>query len=157
MRKLLAAASLLLCAACSYNPDDYSCFSNIDPNSGWKYGSTFVYLPELQDSLASGVLTLLVRHTNDYPYSNLWVEVESQQPAPNGHIALLRDTFCIDLADVYGNWLGSGSGASFQKVDTLYADFDLVDGAPLRLRHIMRPDRINGIEQVGFIFNSAKK
>lgn len=146
---LVAAAAL---ASCSYNPNSYSCFSTIDPTTGWAYGNTFVYMPEIEDSIAHGQLKLLVRHTNDYAYSNLWIEVQTQQPADSGHVELLTDTFCINLADVYGNWRGSGTGATFETLDTIYSYFTLTNGAPLRLRHIMRPERIDGLETIGFIF-----
>lgn len=155
-RKLNVILSLLSMAAattsCSYNHNNYSCFSDIDPAEGWEYGRALVYMPEIGDSLAEGRLQMLVRHTNDYPYSNLWVEVESQQPADSGHLEVVRDTFCITLADIYGNWQGRGSGTTYERVDTLYADFTLISGAPLRLRHVMRPDRVEGIEKVGLIF-----
>ena len=143
--------------SCSYSPDSYSCFSAIDPAEGWAYGDSFVYMPEIQDSLCNGRLSLLVRHTNDYPFANLWVEVKSQQPDSNG-LKIVTDTFCITLADIYGNWQGRGSGATIERLDTLYADFPLISGAPLRLRHVMRPERVEGIETVGFIFepNSLK-
>ncbi|MDE6513607.1 MAG: gliding motility lipoprotein GldH [Muribaculaceae bacterium] len=149
MGLLVAAAAM---ASCSYNPNSYSCFSTIDPTEGWAYGNTFVYMPEITDSMAQGRLKLMVRHTNDYEFSNLWLEVQSQQPADSGHVELLTDTFCISLADVYGNWRGSGSGATFESLDTLYSDFTLINGAPLRLRHIMRPERVEGLEKIGFIF-----
>lgn len=148
----VAVALTLLSTSCGYDRNSYSCFSDIDPTEGWVYGRTFVYLPQISDSVASGQLQLLVRHTNDYPYSNLWVEVESQQPADSGHLTIERDTFCITLADIYGNWRGRGTGTTFETVDTLYADFTLVNGAPLRLRHVMRPERVEGIEKVGLIF-----
>lgn len=160
-RNSSAIGLLLLTAAgigsCSYSPDSYSCFTAIDPAEGWAYGESFVYLPEIQDSLCDGQLSLLVRHTNDYPYSNLWIEVKSQQPDSNG-LRVVADTFCITLADIYGNWYGHGSGATVERLDTLYADFTLISGAPLRLRHVMCPDRVEGIETVGFIFepNSPK-
>lgn len=139
-------------SSCSYNHNSYSCFSDIDPLEGWDYSSAFVYMPEIADSIARGELRLLVRHTNDYPYSNLWIELGSQQPADSGHLTLRRDTFCIELADIYGNWHGRGSGTTYEKTDTLFTGFNLINGAPLRLRHIMRPDRVEGIEKVGLIF-----
>lgn len=145
-------ATLLLACSCSYNPDSYNCFSDIDPTEGWRYGSTFVYMPDVAHDMVDGTLALFVRHTNDYPYSNLWVEVESQQPADSGHITVLRDTFCITLADVYGNWLGRGNGTTIEKIDTLYSDYTLIDGAPLRLRHVMRPDCVTALEKVGLMF-----
>ncbi len=144
----LAAAAL---ASCSYSPNSYSCFSSIDPAAGWAYGESYVYMPDIEDSIAQGQLALLVRHTNEYPFSNLWVEIQSQQPAGEG-IEVVTDTFCITLADIYGNWLGRGTGATIEKLDTVYADFTVTDGSPLRLRHIMRPDRLEGLEKVGFIF-----
>ncbi len=150
----LTLTTLILMCSCSYNPNSYSCFSDIDPIEGWKYGRTFVYLPEIADSMAQGELALLVRHTNDYPYSNLWLELETQQPADSGHVKIIRDSICITLADVYGKWYGRGQGTTFEKIDTLYVDYTLANNAPLRLRHIMRPERITGIEKVGLIFTA---
>lgn len=154
-KKLLQHAMLAAAAAtigsCSYNPNDYSGFAEIDAD-GWRADRTFVFMPEIQDSIARGTLSLFVRHTNDYPYSNLWVELESQQPADSGHIEVRRDTFSIELADIYGNWYGSGSGTSFQLKDTVITGFAMLNEAPLRLRHIMRPDPVDGLEQIGIIF-----
>lgn len=151
--KFLTIPVLLAACSCSYNPNSYSCFSDIDPIEGWEYGKTLVYMPEIADSIAEGKLALFVRHNNDYPYSNLWVEVSYQQPGDSGHIVLTRDTFSITLADIYGKWQGRGQGSTFEKIDTLYLDYTLINGAPLRLRHVMRPERVTGIEKVGFIFN----
>lgn len=150
----LTLATLILMCSCSYNPNSYSCFSDIDPIEGWQYGRTFVYLPEIADSMARGELALLVRHTNDYPYSNLWVELETQQPGDSGHVSIHRDSICITLADIYGKWYGRGQGTTFEKIDTLYLDYVLTNRAPIRLRHIMRPERIAGIEKVGLIFTA---
>lgn len=145
--------SIAVCS-CSYSPNSYSCFSDIDPREGWEYGKSYVYMPEIADSLADGRLDLLIRHTNDYPYSNLWVELESQIPGDSNHVAIRRDTFCITLADIYGNWQGRGQGTTFEKIDTLYLDYTLINGSPLRLRHVMRPERVEGIEKVGLIFTA---
>lgn len=152
----ILALALLAACSCSYNPDSYSCFSDIDPIEGWEYGKKFVYMPQIADSLAVGRLELLVRHTNDYPYSNLWVELESQQPGDSGHIVLVRDTFCITLADVYGNWQGRGQGATYEKSDVLYFDYTLISDSPIRLCHVMRPERVEGLEKVGLIFTPAQ-
>lgn len=150
----LAAAALALCAACSYNPDDYSCFSDIDPVEGWRYGSTFVYMPQVADSVVHGRLELLVKHTNDYPYANLWLELESQKVNSKGHLEVVRDTICVELADKFGNWHGSGPGTSFQFTHPVDSNYTLINQAPLKLRHIMRPQSVTGIEKVGLIFTS---
>lgn len=152
---VLAPLALILLAACSYNPNDYSGFDSIDPEEGWCADRSFSYSPEISDSIAEGSLQLFVRHTNDYPYSNLWVEVESVQPADSGRTATRLDTFCIELADVYGKWHGSGIGTSFQRTVELSPRFTIMRGTSLHLRHVMRPGRVTGLEQVGLIFNAS--
>lgn len=142
--KVLIAASALMLGACSYNQNDYSCFGNV-PSEGWTADKTFEFVPETADSIVEGSLSIFVRHTNNYPYSNLWVELESPER---------RDTFCIELSDVYGNWHGTGAGTSFQLRDTVMPRFKLLRGVPMRLRHIMRPENVTGLEQVGIIFEA---
>lgn len=149
--KWLWAACFGLLVSCSAHENDYSAFSTID-SDGWAYGHTFVYRPEITDSMADGLLRVAVRHSNDYPYRNLWLEVSYQVVAPDSTISFRADTVNIPLADIYGNWLGSGTGTSFQKADTVRTDFRLIPGAPVRVRHIMRADRLRGLEQVGIIF-----
>lgn len=155
-RLFIVLSALTLLTACSYNRNDYSCFTDIDPAEGWSYGETLVYMPEPADSIAEGTLLFYVRHTNNYPYSNLWIELESQQPLHDGHVATRLDTFCIQLADIYGNWHGKGRGTSYQFTDTLSARMLLPADAPLRLRHVMRPEHVKGIEKVGLIFKAIQ-
>lgn len=137
--------------SCSRHANDYSAFSTIG-DDGWAYGSTFVYLPEIEDSIADGTLRIAVRHTNDFPYRNLWLEVTSQVMNPDSTLSFRADTVNMVLADAYGNWLGSGLGSTFQKADTISPRYRLISGAPVRVRHIMRLERVNGLEQVGIIF-----
>ncbi len=145
------AACFGFLASCSAHDNDYSAFSAID-SEGWDYGRTYVYRPAIADSVADGTLRVAVRHTNDYPYRNLWLEVAYQVQAPDSTVSFRTDTVNMQLADVYGNWLGSGLGTSFQKADTVSTDFRLIPGAPVRVHHIMRVDRLEGLEQVGIIF-----
>lgn len=147
----LCAALFGFLASCSAHDNDYSAFSTID-DGGWEYGKSFVYRPQIEDSVAEGTLRVVTRHSNDYPYRNLWLEISYQVENADGDIAFRKDTINMHLADVYGNWLGAGLGPSFQKADTVSSDFRLISGAPIRLRHIMRADMISGIEQVGIIF-----
>ena len=61
----------------------------------------------------------------------------------------MRDTLDIRLADVYGRWLGSGFGASYQREVTVSPAAVVDITRPVALRHIMRVDTLQGIEQVG--------
>ena len=62
------------------------------------------------------------------------------------------DTLNVILADMYGHWRGSGTGPSLQVVDTIATGIPLHLGQRIQVRHIMRLDTIEGIEQVGITF-----
>lgn len=95
-------------------------------------------------------MILTVRHSNAYPYRNLWVEISHIDPDS----VLRHDTLNMELADIYGRWHGSGLGASFQYSDTLSRHFRLVRDFGLKIRHIMRVDTLPDIEQIGVAFIS---
>lgn len=66
-------------AACGDAEREYSRWVDI-PAKGWAYGDTLRLVPvdtslHDNDSLVHRGLRLGLTHTNDYPYSNLWIEV----------------------------------------------------------------------------------
>lgn len=127
----------------------FSAFTS--PRDGaWLYTEPAVFCPDtLLDSVAAGgTLLLSVRHTGAYPYRNLWLELSY----PEDDSTIVADTLNLILADVYGNWTGKGMGVSWQYTDTVSRDYTIVRKRPLTLRHIMRVDRLEGIEQVGLIY-----
>lgn len=152
MRRLLAISIISLClGACAPGHNDYSDFHNI-PTAGWAYNDTLTYIPTIGDSIASGMLVVALRHSNDYAYSNLWLEVVYEDATKPR-----RDTLNIRLADIYGRWHGSGFGARYQIADTLARDVTLTTSRPVRIRHIMRDDTLRGIDQVGVLFVTPER
>lgn len=147
MRRLLFISIISLClGACAPGHNDYSDFRDINP-AGWVYNDTLTFTPAIGDSIATGTLMVALRHSNDYAYRNLWVEIEYQD-ATNPR----RDTLNIGLADIYGRWHGSGFGARYQLTDTVSRRATLTTGQPVKIRHIMRDDTLGGIDQVGIMF-----
>ncbi len=150
---ILLLLSMLL-GACSPGKRDYSRWNNISA-SGWVYGDTISLLPADtalygNDSIVTGALRVALRHSSDYPYSNLWLEVTYHSDR-----SLMRDTLDITLADVFGRWLGSGFGASYQQ-SVLINPSAVVDVTrPVSVRHIMRVDTLHGIDQVGVSISSG--
>ena len=143
---------ILLClGACGPGHNDYSYFHDI-PTDGWKYGDTLSFLPETQDSIVTGELNIVLRHSNAYAYSNLWLEIRHF----NG-IGTRIDTVNIEMADVYGRWYGNGLGSSFQYQLPVSHNIKLYKGKPLKISHIMRVDKLEAIEQVGLIFTEKQK
>ena len=146
---MLVIILLLIVPSCAIDRNEYSEFKDI-PIDGWKYDDTLIFTPQLNDSVAIGVLEIALRHNNDYLYSNLWLEV-SYCTAIDSMIAVV-DTLNIELADIYGKWHGSGSGMLYQLSDSIATECSLKSGVPIKVRHIMRDDNLTGIEQVGITF-----
>lgn len=157
--RLLPVLTLAICAAaCSVagyhgNGDDnyYSAFRTID-NARWDYTSPAAFsVDTLRDSICpSGLMLLSIRHTNGYEYRNLWLEVKYDSDS-----TARIDTLNIILADRLGRWRGHGSGPSIALTDTL-GIMPLHKGQQIRVRHIMRTDCLDGIEQVGISYLPEK-
>ncbi len=154
MRKLLtiiAAITLIVMAASfSRGERDYSRWTSI-PDKGWAFGDTLYLLPTDttlpdNDTIVRRRLHIGLTHDNDYPYSNVWLEV-----TVTGSGKRYRYTLDIPLADVYGRWIGSGFGSDYQRdvIVTTDADIDLT--SPIEVRHIMRLDTLQGLNRIGIL------
>ena len=149
--KIFLTIIISLClGACAPGHNDYSQFFDID-TEGWKYGDTLKFDPATQDSISTGELTIALRHTNEYPYSNLWLEIRHF----NGDSTRI-DTVNIEMADNYGRWHGDGIGSSFQYALPVSKKITLYRGKPIKITHIMRVDRLPDIEQVGLLFDGIE-
>lgn len=148
MRKVIPLISVVLLVStlsCSQRSETGE-FHAVDPR-GWAYGDTVGFAVTSRDSVATGSIAIVIRHTNAYAYRNIWLEL-SYRAADS----LPPDTFNIELADAYGRWHGKGLGLSYQHVDTLLRDVCVNGSMSIGIRHIMRADLLEGIEQLGVIF-----
>lgn len=75
----------------------------------WDYENKPHIEVEVMDTNQRYDVFLNLRHTNQYPYSNIFVLLHQQHP--NG----LRDTTRVEirLAEPDGRWLGNGTGSLF--------------------------------------------
>lgn len=148
---LLPALVAVLLWSCSGSKRDYSSWHNL-PSEGWAYTDTVELMPldaslSDNDTVAQGRIKLALRHSSDYPYANIWLELSYFGPDSTER----RDTVKMVLADVYGRWLGSGIASGYQ-VETPAGGETMVDlHRPIRLRHILRVDTLVGVEQVGVL------
>lgn len=143
---------MLLClVACAPGHNDYSEFRNIDI-TGWAYGDTLTFVPSIGDSIVQGDLIITLRHTNDYIYRNLWLEVSCK----NADSAMTVDTINVEMADVYGHWYGSGFGSRYQISNKIKENAAIDSCMQIFVRHIMRVDTLKDIEQVGLTFRPNK-
>jgi len=139
----------LLTIACSDRHDDFGHFARIG-SDGWAYGDTVAIDVTGLDSVPRPRrLQLGVRHSNDYEYRNVILEITY----PDGN-KLHRDTIDMELADIYGSWLGSGIGPTYQHATTVCPTAISADSFRITVRHVMRVDTLRGIEQVGIIVDN---
>lgn len=131
-------------AGCSGRHSSFSSFTDTDIH-GWAYGDTLTFFPTGLDSADTRTLDAAIRHSGDYMYRNLWLEMSYR----GSDSILRRDTVELELADVYGRWLGSGFGPSYQMQVQVGLAANLADSTPIHIRHIMRVDTLRGIQQVG--------
>jgi len=101
---ILAFAMLTGLSSCD-SSKVYEEFVEIDAYT-WDMNSPVRYEFEITDTVALHNVYINVRHANQYPYSNLWLFIDSW--APSGQKAV--DTLECVLADDHGKWLGSGLG-----------------------------------------------
>lgn len=126
--------------------NDFSQYHDISPD-GWCYGDSLKYHFTPADSVVTGDIALSLRHTNDYIYSNIYLEV-----TVTDSLSTHCDTLAITLADDFGRWYGRGIGTDFQVSDTVARNATLHRPVDIAVRHVMRDDRLRNIEQVGISF-----
>lgn len=145
-KSLVLAAVLMLVFGCKPKVNDISSYVDLD-TYGWRYTDEKKFEFEQPDTIAKGRYELWVRHTNDFPYRNLWLEVSI-----NDSLTSRIDTLNIALSDLYGNWQGRGIGTDFQLTHIIRDSVKIYPPVDVKIRHIMRVDTLTGIEQVGINF-----
>jgi gliding motility-associated lipoprotein GldH len=75
-------------------------------NENWSWPEVRKFEVDMQDSTGLFNLFINIRHTKEYPKSNLYVFIKIE--APNGSV--LKDTVDIQLANDSGKWFGHGFG-----------------------------------------------
>jgi gliding motility-associated lipoprotein GldH len=89
-----------------------------------------------------------VRHTGDYPFSNLYLFLDLTYP--NGKHRM--DTLHCTLADERGRWYGSGLGDIVDHRIEYKSDiqFPVSGEYSLSITHGMRLDPLDGVTDMGF-------
>ena len=101
----------------------------------------------ISDLMARYNVYLNVRNGTEYPYSNLFLFMNTI--TPDGHIS--RDTVELTLADYDGRWLGTGMGSVkfshflFQKD----VQFKQTGNYRFIFEQAMRVNELNGISDIG--------
>ena len=118
------------------------------PNASWPSERTDTFRFEIQDTSLAYNLAVVVRHTNQYAYRNLWVRLQIKQPAL---ASFSSQDFNLPIASAE-NWLGKGMGDIYEVRPKLFKQavrFTQKGEVSIVLQHIMRQDPLPGIMQIG--------
>lgn len=140
----LLAVLTTVVGGCSPSAEVPAEFITIE-NAEWPYTRPLLF-NEKGDTLGSDIaaVELTLRHTKAYEYANLWLQISYLW-----NDSVVSDTFNVLLADDYGKWYGKNVGPVVTLTDTLMLGHVPDTASCFELRHIMRVDKVNDIEQIG--------
>lgn len=104
---LLAFAAVLMLSSCNKNVV-YSNYQSFE-NNEWAAKNKAVFDVDVTDTESLNTISLMIRHADSYPFSNIILFVTTQYPDGKK----LTDTMEVILATQKGEWQGSGAGDIF--------------------------------------------
>lgn len=121
------------------------------PQYQWRYDYQPVFKVDIKDTTALYNLYFIVRHTEAYPFSNIWMWIYTKEP---GDTTFERSRIEIPLAEKSGKWLGRGMGEIWeQRMPITRNDAPMVFKKPgtyeIKFEQNMRINPLPEILQVG--------
>lgn len=107
---LIAFCAALGFAGCL--PSPYYQKDQTIPRNQWTYQFKPKFKFEITDTTSTYNLYFIIRHTEAYPFSNIWMWVYTKQP---GDSVATRSRIEIPLAEPSGKWLGKGMGEIWEQ------------------------------------------
>ncbi len=166
--KIAVAISLLLGSYACTSKTVYSEFQSV-PLREWHTDSVLTYRFAIEDTTASYQIQICVRHTQQYPYQNMWLFVTNRpetacervgqdtlkKPLDSIEIAcpMPQDTIEFYLANDRGVWLGNGKNG-LTEMPVLYEEayrFAHSGEQVITIQHGMREEPLRGVSDVGVI------
>lgn len=136
---------VLLFAACSTN----TCYEKYEPVDAltWDMNKSLHFEVNMADTVNHYNVLLHIRHTNQYPYQNLWLFTHSM--APDSTVAC--DTLECFLANNHGEWLGNACISEYE-MPLLYMNgikFPKAGVYTFDIAHGMRDSLLLGVKNIG--------
>jgi gliding motility-associated lipoprotein GldH len=148
----LFAFLLVTLSSCNKNVV-YSEYHNFEDNA-WHAKDKAVFDLEIKDTQTLNNISLMIRHTDVYPYNNLFLFVTTKYP--DGKV--LTDTMEVILSNQKGEWLGSGVGDIFDFKVPIKKNvrFPLGGKYQFVFEQAMRVDPLEQIMDFGFEIEKSK-
>ncbi len=148
----LIATLLLFFSSCNKNVV-YSEYHTFKDNE-WYAKDKAVFDVNITDVNSLNNISLMVRHADSYPYSNLFLFVTTKYPDGK----TLTDTMEVVLANQKGEWQGSGAGDIFDFKIPIKKNIQFPNAGKYQFtfEQAMRVDPLPLIMDFGFEIEKAK-
>jgi len=124
----------------------YERLQNIQ-QAAWNDQQIPSYTFDITDTTAAYNVYVVIRHTNQYPYRNIWLNVGLQQPGDT----IRHQPFELQLAAT-DSWLGTGMDDVYEHRASLFRQpvhFNKSGPVTFTLQQIMRQNPLPGVMQAG--------
>lgn len=127
------------------------------PGGAWDRSWKPSFAFDIKDTTSRRDIYLDIRHTGDYPYSNIYIFAKLEDPQGR----TLTDTVECKLADASGRWYGKGTGFIFSdriQAHVLYRmhnRFPRTGRYTFTLEQAMRTEKLAGVIDVGVSVEQA--
>lgn len=120
----------------------YSQFCSI-PSESWIADEVASFDYKIEDIHADYRMLVYVRHTERYPYQNMWLFIDD---------SLHKDTIEFYLADDRGQWLGDKHHGFIEMPILLEENYHFADTGMyhMTIQHGMRDSLLRGVTDIGF-------
>lgn len=126
------------------------------PQNAWTYAFKPSFTIDITDTMAAYQPYFMIRHTQAYPYSNLWVWVYIKSP---GDRVEKKQRMNVVMAEPTGKWLGRGMGEIYeQRLPIKFADsvrFNKKGTYKITLEQNMRINPLPEVMNVGFMLKQG--
>lgn len=128
--------------------------NTIYPDHQWSSKQMNGYQFNITDTTAQYKIYFVIRHHNAYHYKNIWLQLHTKAPG----VALVTESFNLNLADDMNGWLGTG-------MDDIYDQRIPITPKPIKLhkglyhfsvQHTMREDPLQNILSTGIRVEKVK-
>jgi gliding motility-associated lipoprotein GldH len=138
MKKISLILLLFVCLCSCHRRTVFIELKHVN-QSGWNKDSVLRFCIPVADTALTYDILLHVRHTERYPYQNMWLFLNDK-----------RDTVEFYLADDHGIWLGKRGNGHIKIPVILEKDCHFTDDTfRISLQHGMRQDNLAGITDIG--------
>ncbi len=121
------------------------------PDARWEYKFQPTFKIDIEDTSAKYEVTLLIRHDEGYPNSNIWFRLNVKEPGAKTFAKGKRIE--KELADAEGKWMGTGMGDIWEQRIPLFSgeapSFKKAGTYEIKMEQVMRNNPLWSVLNVG--------